>query len=304
MTKEIRGLVVPTITVFTPEDLIDEDGLRRHTRFLIESGVDGIFAVGSTGESQKLSIEERKRVVEIVLDETAREVPVLAGTGVETTRGTIALSKHAEAAGADGVVIVPPTYTRITLREVVEHYKTVSQNIGIPIMVYNNPARSMIDLTPDALAKLSEIKNIRLVKESSGDLRRIDQIINKTAGKLTVMMGTDSIAFEGMLAGAKGWVASSANVIPKECAAITGAALAGDYAKAKDLFYRALPFFNAIETQVDVTVKEALLLLGHRVGHPRKPSLPMEADQVNELRKRLLSLGTVGSVIPIGRQHT
>jgi len=291
--KEFKGLMTPIITPFNNNDEISEQMLRDHINYLIENGVDMIFPCGSTGEFAKLSNEERKFVIKIVVDEVNNRVPVFAGTAADSTRDTVMYSKYAEDIGADGVVIVPSYYSKITEEGVYEHFKAVYEKINIPIMLYNNPARSMIDVQPELIAKLGEEGYISYVKESSGDIRRCMKII-KLTDKVKVFVGIDTIALPALLMGAEGWVCSSSNVIPRECADIYDATIVSNESKAKELFYKLYPFFEFIESGLLIGVcKAGLKLKGRDVGIPRKPILPLNDKQLHSLKSIMQNLGLI-----------
>ena len=288
--KEYKGLMTPMITVFNKDDEVSEQGLKDQVNFLIENGVDMLFPCGSTGEFAKLSDDERKFVISTVINEVNGRVPVFAGTAADSTKATIMHSKYAEDVGADGVVIVPSYYSKVREEGLYEHFKAISENINIPIMFYNNPARSMIDAQPELIAKLGELGYISYVKESSGDIRRCTKIM-KLTDKVKVFVGIDTIALQVLFMGANGWVASSSNVVPRECANIYDTIVAGDLEKAKKLFLNIYPFFEFIESGLLIGVcKGGLKLRGRDVGLPRKPILPLTSEQMQSLESMMRKL--------------
>jgi 4-hydroxy-tetrahydrodipicolinate synthase len=275
------GVYVVVCTPFTDNGDLDEGALRRHIQFLLDAKVHGLIPTGSTSEFASLSEVERKRVADITLDEVRGTVPVVVGTAAVSTRDTIMYSQYAEAAGADGVMIVPPYYCHPTERELYHHYESVAKGIHLPIMLYNNPWTSGVDMQPALLARLAEIDNVTYVKESSGDMRRVSEITRLCGDRLTVFCGADNLALEMFAVGIQGWVAAPANAIPRQCVELYElAAVKKDLDQARKLYLKMLPYFTALESgQFVQYVKASLEILGKPIGAPRKPLLrPAEED--------------------------
>jgi 4-hydroxy-tetrahydrodipicolinate synthase len=275
------GVYAVVCTPFTENDEVDEGTLRRHLRFLLDAGVHGVIPTGSTSEFAALSEAERKRVADITMDEVRGRVPVVVGTAAVSTRDTIMYSQYAENVGADGVMIVPPYYCHPTERELYQHYRAVAESIHLPIMLYNNPWTSGIDMQPALVAHLAEIENVAYVKESSGDMRRVSEITRLCGDRLTVFCGADNLALERFAVGVQGWVAAPANAIPRQCVQLYElAAVKKDLGKARELYLKMLPYFTALESgQFVQYVKASLEILGKPIGAPRKPLLrPAEED--------------------------
>jgi 4-hydroxy-tetrahydrodipicolinate synthase len=275
------GVYAVVCTPFTENDEVDEGTLRRHLRFLLDAGVHGVIPTGSTSEFAALSEAERKRVADITLDEVRGRVPVVVGTAAVSTRDTIMYSQYAENAGADGVMIVPPYYCHPTERELYHHYEAVAESVHLPIMLYNNPWTSGVDMQPALVARLAEIENVAYVKESSGDMRRVSEITRLCGDRLTVFCGADNLALEMFAVGIQGWVAAPANAIPRQCVQLYElAAVKKDLDKARELYLKMLPYFTALESgQFVQYVKASLEILGKPIGAPRKPLLrPAEED--------------------------
>ena len=280
-SRVLCGVYAVVCTPFTENEELDEETLRRHLRFLLDARVHGIIPTGSTSEFASLSEAERKRVVDITIDEVKGRVPVVVGTAAVSTRDTIMYSQYAERAGADGVMIVPPYYCHPTEREIYQHYKAVAESIHLPIMVYNNPWTSGVDMQPALVARLSEIENVAYIKESSGDMRRVSEIMRLCGDRITVFCGADNLALELFAVGVQGWVAAPANAIPKQCVQLYElAAVKKDLEKARELYFKMLPLFSALESgQFVQYVKASLEILGKPIGAPRKPLLrPAEED--------------------------
>ncbi len=288
--KEWRGLFVVACTPFDKRGAVDEAVLRRHLRFLLDEGkVHGVIPTGSTGEFASLSEAERKRVVEVTVDEVNGKVPVVAGAAAVSTHDTITYARAAEEAGADGVMIVPPYYCHPVERELYEHYKSVAKSIHIPIMLYNNPWTSGVDMLPPLVAKLSGIDNITHIKESSGDMRRVSEIMRLCGDRMTVFCGADNLALEMLTLGIRGWVAAPANVIPKQCVELYELVVEKkDLQKARELYFRMLPFFAVLESgQFVQYVKASLEILGRSIGAPRRPLMLPPTQAYQELERIL-----------------
>ena len=291
MAKKFQGIYAVLVTPFTKDDRVDEKTLRKHIRNLIDKGkVDGIMPTGSTGECAALSDEERMLVGDIAISEVNGAVPVVVGTSAASTTAAIRFSQYAQKAGADGVLTLPGYYSHPDPREIVAHYKALSKNVEIPIMVYNNPGPSGVDMKPDLIAKIAENKNVAYVKESSGDMTRVASIQRLCGDKLNVFCGCDSLALEMFLMGACGWVAPPANLIPKQCGQLFELGyVKKDIAKAKKLYLKLLPLFTMFESSgkyVQLT-KAGLEILGLPYGVPRQPLLPPDKGQLAELKKIL-----------------
>ena len=286
--KPFRGTYTVLITPFTADGAaVDLAALARLVEFQITQGIDGLIPLGSTGEFLSVNREERTAITECVV-RTAREVsarlrrdavPVLMGTGAEDTREVVALSREAEALGADGVMIIPPFYSVPTEDELYHHYKTVADAIGIPIMVYNNPATANVDLLPATLARLSTIPNCKYVKESTLEVTRVRDIIAACGDRMEVFAGV--LGYESAWLGAIGWVAVCSNVVPRLSRDMfAAAAFEADRAKALPLYRRLAPLLPWVGGPRYVSgTKAAFRLMGMEMGAPRPPRLPLpEAD--------------------------
>jgi 4-hydroxy-tetrahydrodipicolinate synthase len=285
-----HGVFAVMFTPFKDDESLDEKALRGHIDFLIEEGrVHGIICTGSTGEFASLSNDERKKVVDITLKQARHRVPVLVGTAANSTRHTILYSQYAEKAGAEGLMIVHPFYCRPDERELYAHYKAVAASVGIPIMIYNNPYTSGVDMKPELLARLAGVKNIEYVKESSEDIKRVGQIKRLCGDRITIFTGCDNTMFESFLMGAAGWVSGSANIIPKQCVELYTLTTSGELDKARELYYRMLPLGDMFELEGKFIqyLKAGSALLGRPVGKPRRPLLPPQDVDVRRLKEAL-----------------
>ena len=297
MQEKFRGVYPPIITVFHENEEINFEGLGEHIDFLIENGAHGIIVCGSTGEFFNMTPEERKKVIKFIVDHVNGRVPILAGTADCSTKVTVELSKYAEDVGADGLLIVPPYYYKPTDYEIYEHYKTVSQKVNIPIMLYNNPGASKVYVRPDLLVKMAKDGIIEYVKETHGDVAYVHEIILKGGGeKPIVFFGRDENAFEAFTVGAVGWVSGAANVTIKLQRELYDAFFVKrDLEEARKIYFKLLPWFLLTERKGRwiAYVKEALKLMGMDRGNPRKPILPLDKIEKEELKKVLTKIGLI-----------
>ena len=211
-----KGSNVALITPFKNNKL-DEDNYIKLINFHLENGTNGLVPAGTTGESPTLSHDEHQKVIQLCVSETKDKVPVIAGTGSNSTDEAISLSKHAEKAGANGILIVTPYYNKPTQEGLYQHYKSINDNCGLPIIIYNIPSRSVVDMTVDTMARLFELKNIVGVKDATGDLNRVDQQKAKIGNEFIQLTGNDDNAFEFNKRGGVGSISVTANIAPKLC---------------------------------------------------------------------------------------
>ncbi|MBB2157956.1 dihydrodipicolinate synthase family protein [Gluconacetobacter diazotrophicus] len=276
---EFRGTYTVMITPFDGRGRVDVPALRRFTDWQIAQGIRGLIPLGSTGEFLSLTDDERTLVAETVIGQAAGRVPVFIGTGAENTDDVIRYSREAESLGADGVMIIPPFYSTPTDDELFVHYRRVSDAIGLPIMLYNNPATANVDLLPELVARLGTIDNCRLIKESTMDVTRVRDIIRLCGDRMTVFGGI--MGFESFLEGAVGWVAVASNVAPHAMSQIF-ALCDGfrDIGAAREIYRRHVPLIRFVGGGGYVAGSKALLKhMGFDVGAPRPPRLPLPAAQ-------------------------
>jgi len=295
--KEFRGVYPPIITVFNEKEEIDEEGYREHIDFLIENGAHGIIVCGSTGEFFNMTLEERKKVIKITVDQVNGRVPVIAGTADCSTKVTIELSKYAEDVGADGVMVVPPYYYKPNEEELYHHYKAISEAIDIPVMLYNNPWASKVYIPPKLLVRMAKDGIIQYVKETHGDVAYVHEIIHLGGGKKPVVFfGRDENAFEAFVVGAVGWVSGAANVTIKLQRELYDLVVVSkNYEKGRELYFKLLPWFFLTERRGRwiAYVKAALKLMGMDRGNPRRPILPLSEGEIKELKDVLLKMGLI-----------
>lgn len=286
-----RGTYTVMVTPFGLDGTVDVAALERYVDWQIAEGIHGLIPLGSTGEFLSLSDEENELVARTVIDRAAGRVPVLVGTGAEDTREVVRLSRRAEKLGADGVMIIPPFYSTPTADELFQHYRTISDAIAIPIMIYNNPATANVDLRPELVARLSEIDNCLYIKESTLEVTRVRDIQRLCGERMTVFGGI--LGFESFAEGAAGWVSVPSNVAPAAMARLfTLMADEGKLAEARGLYHRHLPLIDFVAGHHYVAGTKALLnLMGLPVGIPRAPRLPLPAERLEAARRLVEHLG-------------
>lgn len=284
MKKTFRGVYTVMITPLADDGALDLKALAQFTDWQIKQGIHGLIPLGSTGEFLSLSQEERDAVARTVIETAAGRVPVLIGTGAEDTREAIRLSREAEAMGADGVLVIPPFYSTPTDDELVEHYRRIAEAISIPIMVYNNPATSNVDLMPELVQRIAEIDGCDYIKESTLEISRVRDIIRLAGDNMTVFGGI--MGYESFVMGAQGWVAVASNVAPKQMARMFE--LVADekrYDEARELYLKWLPIIQAVAGQAYVAGTKSLLNhMGFQAGPPRPPRLPLPADRDAQMK--------------------
>ncbi len=295
--KLVKGVIPPMITVFRDDETIDERRTRDHVNFLIENGVHAIAPSGSTGEFIALTTEERKRLIELVVDEVNGRVPVYPGTAHYSTRITIELSKFAEKAGAQGLMVIPPYYLNPPRHDVINHFRALRDAVDIPIILYNNVWFAGYELTPWEIAQLVDEGILQGVKEAHGDPWKVHTLKVLCAEKLIVYYGHDINGLEALLCGADGWLTGMVNLIPALCVKLFNLAREGALQAARDLWYKMVPLVNFICTNrtnnyphfVQI-FKDGLNILGRDVGRPRLPITPLKANEAKYLEQVLLAL--------------
>jgi len=270
-----QGSIVAIITPFK-NGAVDEEKLRELVEFQIENGTDAIVPCGTTGESSTLSYVEHDRVIEIVVEQVNKRVPVIAGTGSNSTHEAIEITKHAKELGADGALLVTPYYNKPSQEGLFLHYKAVADAVALPQILYNVPGRTGVNLLPETVARLSAHANIVAIKEATGSLQQASEVLDLCGDNITVLSGDDFITFPMMACGAKGVISVVANIMPKEVAALTDAFFAGNLEEARRLHLRLLKISNAMFIESNpVPVKTAAGLMGKCGDEVRLPLAPM-----------------------------
>lgn len=280
-----HGIIPAMVTPLTADDQINEPALRKLTDHLIEAGTHGVFAMGSQGEFWALSPDEKQRVWEVVVAQAAGRVPVYAGTAAVTTRETISLTALAEKAGVDGVSVLTPFFVSPTEDELYEHYRAVAQSTKLPVVLYSNPTRTGVKLSPPLLARLAQIENIVGIKDSSGNLELTAEYMRIAPDDFAVLMGRDTLIFGGLMYGAAGAIAATANVCPALVVSIYERFKVADYDGARAAQAALAPLRHAFTWGTfPVVVKEALDLMGLDAGPARSPVGPMPSEQRQRLK--------------------
>ena len=285
-----KGVITALVTPFRG-DAVDEEALRRLVDEQIRAGIDGFVPVGTTGESPTVSVEEHIRIIKIVVEETRKRVPVIAGTGANSTREAIELTIEARAVGADATLQVTPYYNRPTQDGLFRHFKAVADAAGLPIVVYNVPGRTGCDLLPETMARLCEVPLVVGIKEATGSAQRAAQILSRVGDRMAVLSGDDATAFPLYALGAHGCISVVSNVAPADMAAMWDAAAAGDWKKARELHYKVFPLSEGLFIEANpIPVKAALAMMGKISDEIRAPLYPMTGANREKVRKILADL--------------
>jgi 4-hydroxy-tetrahydrodipicolinate synthase len=292
MAIELRGVFPAMLTPMTPTEDVDFSKLEALVEHLVGAGVHGLIPLGSTGEFYALNPQERHDVLKTVIRAADGRVPIVAGVNAGSTREVVQYSREAEAMGAAGLLVAPPYYSLPQLDEVLEHYRLVDRAAGIPIILYNFPGRTGVDMKPEFLERLAELKNVRYVKESTGETARISEIIRRCGDRLQVFCGCDSVVLESFVLGAVGWVAGVANICAAEHVCLYDLIVQQDYRAARQCFYRLEPLLSLLDFGGKFTqmVKAGAGLAGRDAGPPRRPLLPPNEEELEPLRAVMAAL--------------
>ncbi|MDQ8704083.1 4-hydroxy-tetrahydrodipicolinate synthase [Streptomyces sp. LHD-70] len=292
MTDQLTGILTALATPFTPDGAIDEKLLRRLVDRSVDGGVDGVVACGSTGEFAAMTGDERRLLVETVIDQSAGRVPVIAQTGAVSTREAVALSQHAEAAGADVLMVVTPYYEPLTMDETLHYLATVADSVQIPVMLYNLPGATGVNLDPDTVGALAhKHPNIKYIKDTTGDMSQAGKLIHHHSDVISTFIGWDALLLAAVAEGAAGVMAGTANVMPAQLVAVHRALLAGDLAGARKQWDRIYPLMDTLMSAPFIpAVKAALEEIGLPVGGPREPMLPVNTETRTRIAAALNAL--------------
>lgn len=283
-----QGIIPAMVTPINKDGKINKVALRKLTNYLIDGGVHGLFCVGSTGEWYGLDINQKKEVIETVVEEVNRRIPVYAGTGAITTREAIKLTKIAKDIGADACSVLTPVFISPSQEELYEHYKDIANSVDIPILLYNNPGRTGINLTANLVENLSKIDNIVGIKDSSGDMTLTGEFIRRTDSNFSVLAGRDTLILSTLVYGGKGAITATANIAPKVPVKIYEEFKKGNLKAALNAQYELAPLRLAFSLgSFPVVMKEGLKLLGIDTGTTLKPVGPMTKNNRAKLKKVL-----------------
>ncbi|WP_397443694.1 dihydrodipicolinate synthase family protein [Pseudomonas chlororaphis] len=286
----IHGIIGYTITPFTANgEQLDLDTLGRSIDRLIDSGVHAIAPLGSTGEGAYLSDAEWDQVAEFSIRHIAKRVPTIVSVSDLTTAKAVRRARFAEAKGADAVMVLPTSYWKLSEAEILAHYQAIGASVGVPIMLYNNPATSGTDMSVELILRIfNAVENVTMVKESTGDIQRMHKLQLLGEGQVPFYNGCNPLALEAFAAGAKGWCTAAANLIPQLNLDLYQAVLDNDLDRARELFYRQLPVLDFIlKGGLPTTIKAGLNMTGLQVGDPRLPVFPLGEAGRNQLQAML-----------------
>ncbi len=289
-----RGAFVAIVTPMI-DGKIDEQGLKDLIEFQIAGGTHGIVPCGTTGESATMSHEEHHLVVELTIKTVNGRVPVLAGTGSNSTSETIELTRHAKEAGADGALVITPYYNKPSQEGLYQHFKAVAEAVDIPIILYNVPSRTSVNMLPETVARCAAIKNIVGIKEATGSLAQISEVIRVCPDDFAVMSGDDPTCMATVAIGGTGVISVTSNVEPKDMAQMLDAALAGDFAKARELHYKLFPLMQAMFYDTNpVPAKASLAMMGKiKTDDVRLPMVGLNDAIRDKLRQAISAYGLV-----------
>jgi 4-hydroxy-tetrahydrodipicolinate synthase len=290
-----KGAFTVIITPMTIDQDIDLVGLKNIIDWQISKGIPGICVTGSTGEFASLTREERLEIAEVAVNHVNGRIPCLVGTAAESTRETIFYTKHAKEIGADGVLIVNPFFCRPSFDDIYLHYKAISEAVDIPVMVYNNPHHTGVDMSPELLVKICSLKNMDYVKDASGDLRRVADIKRLTNGKVTIFCGGEDLALQNFILGATGWICVCGNLIPKEANQLLELVMQEKLEDAYSLFHRLYPLLDLLENSSKALqlVKKSLEFMGRPAGPCRFPRQPLSESECENLKSLLKNLSLI-----------
>ncbi len=300
-----RGCFVALVTPFRRDGQVDEERLDALVNFQLAAGTDGIVPCGTTGESATLRPEEQREIIRRVVERVRGRVPVIAGAGTNSTEEAVELAQHAERAGADAVLSVTPYYNRPTPEGLYQHFRALAESVRIPVILYNVPSRTGCNLDVETVLRLAEIPNIIGVKEASGNLEQIMEILRRRPQGFLVLSGDDAWTLPILALGGDGVISVVANEAPAEMRELVRAALAGDLERARALHYRLLPLMrgNFFETN-PIPVKAALAMMGLIEENYRLPLVPPRTETRERLRRILADLNLIPLEAGYGRRAT
>jgi 4-hydroxy-tetrahydrodipicolinate synthase len=288
-----KGSIVAIVTPFR-NGKVDEEAFRGLIEFQISNGTSAIVPCGTTGESATLSMEEHNRVISIAVEAVRKRVPVIAGTGGNSTSEAIELTQHAKKTGADATLQVTPYYNKPTQEGLFQHFKAIAKGAPLPQVLYNVPGRTSVNMLPQTVARLAELPEVVAIKEASGDLGQMAEILRLAGDKITLLSGDDNLTLPVLSIGGAGVVSVVANIVPKATAAVIEAWEKGQPERAKQLYYQLLPLCQAMFYETNpIPVKTSLALMGKVDVEMRLPLCPMASANLERLRKALKDYGLI-----------
>jgi len=287
-----QGAMVAIVTPFKDGE-VDEASLRQLIEFQIANGTDGIVPCGTTGESATLTFKEHERVIEITVEQVNKRVPVIAGTGSNNTEEAISLTRHARKAGADGALMIAPYYNKPTQEGLFRHFETVAQKVDIPIILYNIPGRTAVNMEPATIARLARVDNIVGVKEASGSMKQITDIVALCDERFVMLSGEDYLTYPLICVGGNGVISVVSNVAPRDMADLCRLTLGGSLTEARNLYYRLLPICHALFYETNPAPVKAALAMMKKIASDevRLPLVPLAETNRERLRADLQAYG-------------
>lgn len=289
-----EGCGVALVTPFAKSGKLNFEAFDKLLDRVIGGGADALVVCGTTGEPSTMTLTERESVISHCVSFVRGRVPVYAGSGGNNTAEVIKFSRRCEELGVDGLLVVTPYYNKCTQKGAYLHYKAVSDSMHLPIIAYNVPGRTGFNLLPETVAKLGDLKNVRGIKEASGNMEQMLEVSRLTRGKMTVYSGDDALTVPAMSVGAKGVISVAANVVPEKMSALTHSCLKGDFDKAARISFELYPLMKKLFCEVNpIPCKKALEFVGIEAGIPRLPLTEMEEAHAEELREIMKNLGLI-----------
>lgn len=291
---KLEGALTAMVTPFSGDE-VDADGLRANTGFQVREGISGLVVLGTTGESPTLSFEERAVAISTVMDAAGKRVPIIVGAGTNCTRSSVRAAKQAEELGADGLLIVCPYYNKPMQDGIYRHYKEIAEATSLPIIVYNIAGRTSRNIETPTLMKLAQVKNIVAVKEASGSMTQIMDVIEKMPPGFTLLSGDDAFTLPVISVGGKGVISVASNLLPRKVSEMVALALKGNFSDAMRLHYELYPLFTKqfVETN-PIPIKAAMNMAGMAAGAPRAPLYPLSESNVPAIRELVERYGLGG----------
>jgi len=288
-----EGSIVAIVTPFK-NGQVDEDAYRKLIEFQIENGTNAIVPCGTTGESATLDVNEHARVIDIAVEAVNKRVPVIAGTGGNSTREAIELSKHAKEVGVDATLQVTPYYNKPTQEGLFRHYEAILKEVPLPQVLYNVPGRTSVNLLPETVARLAKFPEIVAIKEASGNVGQMAEVVRMAGENITLLSGDDNLTLPVLAIGGKGVVSVVANIVPAHTANLVKAWAEGNVEEAKTLFYKLLPLCKAMFLETNpIPVKTSAALMGLISDEMRLPMCPMAPENLEKLKTVLSDYGLI-----------
>ena len=294
----LKGTTVAMVTPFTKEDGVDEAGMRENINYLIDNGVDGLLAAGTTGESATITHDEQRKMIDILVDEVNGRVKAIAGAGSNSSKEALGLVQYAENSGADAALVITPYYNKPQQHGLYEHYKMLEESTNIPIIVYNVPSRTGTDIDVETIVEVAKLDKIVAIKEANPDMDKVSATLkglqDQDVKNFMVISGNDNLTLPMISMGAMGVISVVANVDPARMSQMVNAALEGDFIKAQELHYELYDLMKVLFIESNpVPTKDSLNMIGRPAGHVRMPLAPMKDESTVKLTKVLKDLKLV-----------